>query len=236
MGGVRSAESGPETVDGPKMVKASVYRYAPDVDEAPRFETYEVPSSRSARPWGRNLPGLSSEDDVPAMEGKRSGDGVISAKSCSLLVQEGHSVSVAGEETDRKVDRPLAVSDYAGSAPEGAGAPEHARSWRIVSPLVSGLAFLLLFLVFPLGVSVHYSLKPNSLLPAGSQGAGLANYVYLGVPSAARGLPRCLPAHAPALMLVAPGSARGSRRRLLVLVVFATSLLLEKVLRLRLLM
>lgn len=88
-------------------------------------------------------------------------------------------MSVAGEETDRKVDPQLAVSDDADSAPEGAGAPGPARSWITMLPLVPGLVFLLLFLVFPVGLSVYYSLQPNSLLPPGSNAVTLANYVYL---------------------------------------------------------
>jgi fumarate reductase (CoM/CoB) subunit B len=39
----------PGREDGPATVKATVYRYAPDVDTAPRYETYEVPYSKAMR-------------------------------------------------------------------------------------------------------------------------------------------------------------------------------------------
>ncbi len=49
MGGQQPDGSGSAAGDAPKMVKANVFRYAPDVDAAPRFETYEVPYSKEMR-------------------------------------------------------------------------------------------------------------------------------------------------------------------------------------------
>ncbi|OFX28314.1 MAG: hypothetical protein A2Z07_04195 [Armatimonadetes bacterium RBG_16_67_12] len=83
------------------------------------------------------------------------------------------------EETKRRIDRRLAEStDDSTALRTKEGGPGGREAWKSLVPLTPGLAFLLLFLILPLCLSVYYSLQPTSLLPPGS-GRGLANYVYL---------------------------------------------------------
>lgn len=87
------------------------------------------------------------------------------------------------EESSQMTQGPGARPERAGlaGALDSLERPRTARgsSWIVLVPLVPGLVFLSLFLVLPLGLSVYYSLQPNSLIPAGEASTGLANYAYL---------------------------------------------------------
>ena len=74
-------------------------------------------------------------------------------------------------------------SEHAADLADGVArraAPERGRDrWHGLLPLVPGLVFLLLFMLFPLSLSIYYSLQPNALLPPQAASAPAANYVYL---------------------------------------------------------